>query len=191
MLPKAAAPSGSQGITRPRCKLLKVRLSFQPHHALPMKLCGGMRRGAPNVGVPQKSSLLQYLHTVVPRHTSAPKYEISGIRVVTRSIFCFELRAKFEVRVAASWLSESHNTTPAQHPAPHSFSPRGYLSEEASVLTCARVLWLLCIYFIGFPFVLIGPKKVSGRSSADKKKGMMSIELKREIIQKHERGARE
>ncbi|XP_064090792.1 tigger transposable element-derived protein 1-like [Macrobrachium nipponense] len=36
----------------------------------------------------------------------------------------------------------------------------------------------------------MGPKKVSAKDNGDRKKRMMSIELKQEIIEKHERGAR-
>ena len=36
----------------------------------------------------------------------------------------------------------------------------------------------------------MGPKKESGKDSGEKKKRMMSMELKREIIEKHERGMR-
>lgn len=36
----------------------------------------------------------------------------------------------------------------------------------------------------------MGFKKVSGKDSSEKKKKMMSMELKREIIEKHEQGVR-
>ena len=43
---------------------------------------------------------------MVPRHTSAPTYEFFEIRAGERVIFCFELRAKFEIRVQFSRSEE-------------------------------------------------------------------------------------
>ncbi|XP_066121792.1 tigger transposable element-derived protein 1-like isoform X2 [Saccopteryx bilineata] len=68
------------------------------------------------------------------------------------------------------------------------------------VLTCypqnqveSRALYLFLHHFCIFYFFLcaiMGPKKVSVKDSGEKKKRMMSIEVKQEIIEKHERGVR-
>ena len=48
------------------------------------------------------------------------------------------------------------------------------------MISSARVVCFLCIYLTKFL------KKESGKDSGEKKKRMMSMELKREIIEKHE-----
>ncbi|GFU46255.1 hypothetical protein NPIL_458971 [Nephila pilipes] len=50
--------------------------------------------------------------TVVPQHTSAPTYEFFEIRAGERVIFCFELRAKFEIRVRFSRLAVCSTVVP-------------------------------------------------------------------------------
>ena len=44
------------------------------------------------------------------------------------------------------------------------------------------------MYFSTFVFIIMGPKKVNVKVSAQKK--MLPVELKREIIEKHEQGVR-
>ncbi|XP_069961466.1 tigger transposable element-derived protein 1 isoform X3 [Cherax quadricarinatus] len=46
------------------------------------------------------------------------------------------------------------------------------------------------LFLPNFFFLTMGPKKVSAKNSAEKRKRMMSIHLKHEIIEKHERGVR-
>ena len=121
---------------------------------------------------------------MIPRDTSASTYEIFRYEQSTKLFFCFKIRETFEIQASGSAGCTRPNF-------PHfaffhaSVSVLVCLVVEASLISCAFCAFTK-VYFITFLFINMDWKKVSVKVSAQKK--MMSIELKCEIIEKHEQG---
>ena len=75
---------------------------------------------------------------------------------------------------------------------------RSFLAQFTCSARSERIsrVMLWCIFVIFtlncdcFLYISMGPKKASDKGSSEKKKRMMSMEIKHEIIEKHERGVR-
>ncbi len=66
--------------------------------------------------------------------------------------------------------------------------PCVHLGLIATLCSCAHVLFLFCIYLSDFLIGTMLPKKASDKESGEKKKRIMSMDLKLEMIEKHEQG---
>ncbi|GFT14401.1 hypothetical protein NPIL_253041 [Nephila pilipes] len=112
-----------------------------------------------------------HYYTVVPRHTSAPTYEFFEIRAGELVIFCFELRAKFEIRVRFSRSAGSSTRPRATRSRPsRSVNQLAAYFRCDKLCSCVRVLCCIYIYSCSlFIFITMDRKKVCEKSSAKKK----------------------